>query len=93
MEKRETAARLFSEIFAALYEEVSGVSGMAVRYAPSWKRAGEDETYSYVQSRRPADLAAGISLSGPHRDRYSFAIGDTDFTAKASTGQRRLLAL
>jgi DNA replication and repair protein RecF len=47
--------------------------------------------------RRAADTAAGLSLSGPHRDRYVFEhnlLGNvSDFTVKASTGQRRLLAL
>jgi len=43
-------------------------------------------------------MSAGLSLSGPHRDRYifahnSFLQNNTDFTVKASTGQRRLLAL
>jgi DNA replication and repair protein RecF len=39
------------------------------------------------------DLAAGVSLSGPHRDRYAFTISGMDFAGNASTGQRRLLAL
>ena len=93
MEKRETAARLFSEIFAALYNEVSGITGMTVLYTPSWKSTGENETLSGLLKRRPADVAAGISLTGPHRDRYTFALNGTDFTGNASTGQRRLLAL
>jgi len=93
MEKRDTAARLFSEVFTPLYEEVSGISGMTVKYTPSWKSFGEEESLESLSKRRPMDMAAGISLSGPHRDRYSFAIGNTDFVTNASTGQRRLLAL
>ena len=100
MEKREKAAQLFSGIFASLYEEVAegkpsgcGAEGMAVQYIPSWKSADENETYSHLIKRRPVDLAAGISLSGPHRDRYSFTLGGNDFSSNASTGQRRLLAL
>ena len=93
MEQRETAARLFSGIFSSLYEEVSGVSGISVKYAPSWKAANEDEAASLLRERRAADLASGISLSGPHRDRYIFARNSGEFAGKASTGQRRLLAL
>jgi DNA replication and repair protein RecF len=100
MERRETAARLFSAVFGPLYEEVSGVSGIEVRYAPSWKAdggdraaGGVDEAAALLRRRRPADLAAGIGLSGPHRDRYAFVRGGTEFAGKASTGQRRLLAL
>jgi DNA replication and repair protein RecF len=113
MEKRGTAARLFSDIFADLYLAVAGVPGMAVQYLPSWKSpagdcAGEaavDAAAGLLQKRRAADLAAGASLSGPHRDRYVFAVGSggsavggagavgVEFAGSASTGQRRLLAL
>jgi DNA replication and repair protein RecF len=93
MEKRETAARLFSEVFSPLYEEVAGVSDITVRYVTSWKDAGDDEAVSQLRERRSADLSAGLSLSGPHRDRYTFTRNGTEFAAKASTGQRRLLAL
>jgi len=93
MKKREAAAGLFSQVFAPLYEEVSGIAGIAVRYSPSWKGFDECEVLDLLARRRPADLAAGISLSGPHRDLYSFTVGGADFVANASTGQRRLLAL
>ncbi|MCL2194146.1 MAG: DNA replication/repair protein RecF, partial [Treponema sp.] len=93
MEKRGTAAQLFSNVFTPLYNEVSGISGMTVKYAPSWKSFSEEESLDSLLRRRPIDMAAGISLSGPHRDRYTFAIGSTDFVTNASTGQRRLLAL
>jgi len=93
MEKRETACALFSEIFQPLYSEVSGIAGIGVKYAPSWKSADETAALKQLASKRPVEMAAGISLSGPHRDRYSFAIDGEDFVANASTGQRRLLAL
>ena len=103
MEKREQAVALFSEIFMSLYELVSGIAGVQVQYMPSWKESSEAETVSLLRKRRNGDLAAGVSLSGPHRDRYFFAIDGAakadsakaaaDFAASASTGQRRLLAL
>jgi DNA replication and repair protein RecF len=91
MEKRETAAAQFSGVFGPLYEEVSGIAGITVQYIQSWK-SGEDAP-SHLRERRSADMAAGLSLSGPHRDRYVFAHNGTEFAGKASTGQRRLLAL
>ena len=93
MEKRETAAALFSEIFALLYEEVSGIAGVNIRYLPSWKSYNEAEAVDALRKRRPAETAAVLSLSGPHRDRYLFARDGADFAGSASTGQRRLLAL
>ena len=99
MEKRETAARLFSAVFGPLYEEVCGISGITVQYVPSWKDTGvlpeSSARTTGISStiRRGADMASGVSLTGPHRDRYIFARNGTEFTGKASTGQRRLLAL
>ena len=99
MEKRETAARLFSDLFCPLYQEVSGLSDIMVLYAPSWKNAaagdtcGEEDAASLLKDRRAAELSAGITLCGPHRDRYVFTRKGVEFAGKASTGQRRLLAL
>ena len=93
MEKRELAAHLFSEVFSRLYYEVSGISGMSVRYTPSWKNYDEKKALDWLLKRRPMDMESGISLTGPHRDRYSFTVGSTNFVINASTGQRRLLAL
>ena len=91
MEKRETAAAQFSGVFGPLYEEVSGIAGINVQYIQSWK--GEDDALTQLREKRAADMAAGLSLCGPHRDRYVFAHNGTEFAGKASTGQRRLLAL
>jgi DNA replication and repair protein RecF len=93
MEKRKTAAELFSGIFEELYREVSGIAGVKVQYLPSWKSFDSAETADLLRRRRAAELATGISMSGPHRDRYVFARAGVDFAATASTGQRRLLAL
>ena len=90
MEKRETAATQFSGVFCPLYEEVSGISGVNVQYVKSWKK---DDVLSILREKRAADTANGLSLSGPHRDRYVFAHNGLEFTGTASTGQRRLLAL
>jgi len=91
MEKRETAVKQFSGVFGPLYEEVSSIAGITVRYIQSWKDEGD--ILAFLRERRTADMAAGLSLSGPHRDRYVFAHNGTEFAGKASTGQRRLLAL
>ncbi|MDR0474761.1 MAG: DNA replication and repair protein RecF, partial [Treponema sp.] len=102
VEKRETAARLFSEVFGPLYREVSGIDGISVHYVPSWKKPGAgssggvlsgDEALAYLKERRATDIGAGTSMSGPHRDRYVFLHNGNEFAGKASTGQRRLLAL
>jgi DNA replication and repair protein RecF len=93
IEKREAAAAAFSDMFGPLYEKVSGITGITVRYLPSWKEDGAEKIIAHLGQRRENDKAAGTSLSGPHRDRYLFACGGAGFAEKASTGQRRLLAL
>jgi DNA replication and repair protein RecF len=89
MEKRRNAAETFSAAFSPLYEEVSGIDGIVIAYAPSWK----DSALRFLAERREAELAQGLTLSGPHRDRYFFKRRGGEFSATASTGQRRLLAL
>ncbi|MDR1949752.1 MAG: DNA replication and repair protein RecF [Spirochaetaceae bacterium] len=93
MEKREESVRYFSEVFGPLYAEVSGIGGIAIRYAPSWKAETVEGVESLLEERREGDMAAGTSLHGPHRDRYIFTCEGLEFAGKASTGQRRLLAL
>jgi DNA replication and repair protein RecF len=93
MEKRREAAAGFSRIFEPLYQEISGIDGITIRYQASWKEGGPDEIAARLAEHRDADFSLGVSLSGPHRDRYMFVRKGTEFSAKASTGQRRLLAL
>jgi DNA replication and repair protein RecF len=93
MEKRGDAARLFSVVFGPLYEDVSGIEDIAVRYASSWKKETQEDIVNFMLERRELDMVAGVSLSGPHRDRYIFTRDSVEFAGKASTGQRRLLAL
>ena len=91
--KRRQTAEEFSLVFQTLYREISGIDGIGIKYIPSWK----DETFQGVIDRlcekRETEASFGVSLSGPHRDRYLFTRNGEDFSLKASTGQRRLLAL
>jgi len=92
VKRRETAAE-FSRIFEPLYREISGIAGIGVKYLPSWKAETIEEIISLLAQKRELDASMGVSLSGPHRDRYQFTREGDDFSGKASTGQRRLLAL
>jgi DNA replication and repair protein RecF len=108
MEKRAEAARCFSDTFGCLYKEVSGIDGVMVQYVPSWKFFSVSSGVSdapvdqinqinqisaFLYGKREADMAVAFTLSGPHRDRYVFVRNGVEFSGKASTGQRRLLAL
>jgi DNA replication and repair protein RecF len=93
MEKREEAATGFSSIFGTLYEQVTGLDQLGLRYVPSWKTMSLESINRFLEEDRERDRSVGITLSGPHRDRYLFIRGPIEFAGKASTGQRRLLAL
>ena len=67
MEKRQTAAGLFSGIYSGLFKQVAGIDGMSVKYLPSWKCGTEKEILELLQKQRESDLAAGISKTGPSR--------------------------
>jgi len=91
--KRQKTAEDFSLVFEPLYREISGISGIGVQYIPSWKNDDREVIAAQLCQRRDADMSLGVSLSGPHRDRYQFTREGEDFSGNASTGQRRLLAL
>jgi DNA replication and repair protein RecF len=93
MEKRKEAVAHFSDIFGSLYKEVADIDHIGVQYIPSWKDTTCEGISTFLVARREGDILAGLTLSGPHRDRYVFHRQGTEFSGKASTGQRRLLAL
>ena len=91
--KRRETAEEFSRVFEPLYREISGIAGIGVKYLSSWKEENLEGIVTLLSDRRKHDVTFGVSLSGPHRDRYLFTHKGDDFSGKASTGQRRLLAL
>ena len=91
--KRRETAEEFTLVFENLYREISGIDGIGVKYQPSWKEENLDQVIDRLSEKREMDFSAGVSLSGPHRDHYLFTRNGEEFSVKASTGQRRLLAL
>jgi len=93
MEKRRAEIKYFAELFGPLYEAVSGIANIDIKYEPSWKQERAPELLVTIQEKREREIFAGLTLGGPHRDNYTFTRDETDFSKKASTGQKRLLAL
>ncbi|NLJ46179.1 MAG: DNA replication/repair protein RecF [Treponema sp.] len=94
-DRRAEILGLFDPVFAERYESVSRLGvRVGLEYRPSWKPgAGPEEIAAALRARRQEELALGMTLSGPHRDRFRFTVEGGDFSAFASTGQLRLLAL
>lgn len=94
-DQRLALAADFDPVFAECYEKVSLLGErVGIGYRPSWK-AGEDMegVLRRLSEARDRELAMGTTLSGPHRDRFQFSDTRGDFSARASTGQLRLMAL
>ncbi len=97
VEKRAEAIQLFSKVFNSLYEKITRIHGLTVQYVSSWQNKKEDELMDYIKKQQEKELLLGVTLSGPHRDKYYFFYNEVnnneDIAVKASTGQRRLMAL
>ncbi|MBP5464943.1 MAG: DNA replication/repair protein RecF [Treponema sp.] len=107
--RRKMAIFKFKDIFSRLYEEVSGLSGVTLRYLPSWKKPAADsaaegmpaaadlpsvdDVLARLRDMRLADEKMGTTMTGPHRDRIEFEKDGLPFIPLASMGQRRLVAL
>lgn len=95
--KRKNAIFQFNQIFARLYEHVTGIDGVFIRYSPSWHNEEHlpniDYLMNLLKSKREMEKVMETTITGPHRDRINFVRNNVAFVPKASTGQRRLLAL
>lgn len=94
-DRRAEILGLFDPVFAERYEAVSRLGvRVGLEYRPSWKpETGRDGIIEALRARRADETALGVTLSGPHRDRFRFTCTGGDFSASASTGQLRLLSL
>lgn len=105
--KRKDAVFSFNQIFGKLYEQVTGISGVSIKYIPSWKNKSDnlnspffdrnipsvDYVVDYLSKIREQEKIIGSSISGPHRDKIVFEKEGIPFVPTASTGQKRLIAL
>lgn len=92
---RRALSGALSDCFSERYESVSlRGSPVCLNYRPSWPEGMDiDDIVARIAGKRREELVMKTSLSGPHRDRWSFVDGQSDYAATASTGQLRLLSL
>lgn len=96
--KRRDTIFQFNQIFGRLYEQITGIDGISIRYDPSWKSTENfiptyEEVLAILNSKREIDKVIMTTMSGPHRDKIKFIRRGVDFIPSASTGQRRLTAI
>lgn len=92
--KRKNISGEFNILFSEVFKEVTK-SDMFIKlfYSPSWSSEDPGEILEKMEKEQDADVDAGITFSGPHRDRFYFYMENRDFSKMASTGQSRLIAL
>lgn len=97
--RREGIARLAGP-YAGWLEGLGGAAGGVLRLESSpavlAETADDDVEHvlrAHLESRRPRDLAAAMTLAGPHRDDVWIGAGDHDLRRLGSQGEQRTAAL
>ncbi|MGL4983052.1 MAG: DNA replication/repair protein RecF [Treponemataceae bacterium] len=91
--KRNDIIYQFNLYFKDLYNEISKIDNVHIKYYPSWKNYSRAEILSKLLEKREIDKAMGTTMSGIHRDNIRFFRNDNNFVPSTSMGQRRLIAL
>ena len=93
--RREQLIHEFNQVFPELLTRVTGIDEhISVVYRPSWRGCESvDDVLAMLEQSRERDMTYMITHTGPHRDQFSIMRGNHEYTATASTGQRRLLSL
>ncbi len=94
-QRRESAVHEFNMTFSPLMKEISGIgSTISIKYVPSWKECSSTEgIIDILRTQYNRDSMAGLTTTGPHRDRFEYVLDGYDFSKIASTGQLRLISL
>lgn len=94
MKARIKAVYEMNKIFPFLYEKVSSIKNVKIKYTPSWKNCStEEEIYSLLLKNRERDKRLMFCSSGIQRDKFSILTEDGDLANIGSTGQLRLASL
>ena len=87
---------LISAIVGDIYERISGLSGLTVRYENNIDLVSYDEEEIRTKfmekliKNQKREMLQGTTLYGPHRDDFTFFLVDDDLKVYGSEGQKRL---
>ncbi len=82
-----------------IYSDITGDDGLKICYEPnvSFKDFDYDTIYKrlkYIYNKNyQKELNYGMTLVGPHRDDFSFYLGDNDLKIVGSQGQQKLAVI
>jgi DNA replication and repair protein RecF len=102
--RRQAALLSLDDLAPAIHAELTdGGERLRLRYEPSveiepgeagnGQDAVEDAFRAQLQAQRRREIAAGMTLVGPHRDEVRFLIDGVDAGVYGSRGQQRTAAL
>jgi DNA replication and repair protein RecF len=99
--RRQAALVVLDELAYAVQSELTGsAEGLHLRYLPSVEVEGQEGAsavglafQAQLEALRQREIAAGMTILGPHRDEVRFTINDVDAGIYGSRGQQRTVAL
>jgi len=96
--RRRQAVAALDELAHTIHAELTdGLERLHLCYEPSLELQPEgslrEAFQAQVKSQRRREMAAGMTLIGPHRDELRFLIDDVDTGVYGSRGQQRTAAL
>lgn len=94
MRARIKAVYEMNQIFPSLYEKVSGIKNVKIKYQPSWKNCStEEDIQNLLEKSRERDLILKFNTTGISRDKFLIVGDNGDLSTSGSTGQLRLASL
>ncbi len=94
MRARIKAVYEMNQIFPDLYEKVSGIKNVKIKYVPSWKNCStEEDIQKILEKNRDRDLILKFNTTGISRDKFKIVSDNGDLSSSGSTGQLRLASL
>ena len=91
IERRRTFTAQLNEIIYDIHKKLSGgKEELKIKYEPNVEI---DEFESKMRINLDRDIKAKMTSVGPHRDDFSFIVGDVDIRKFGSQGQQRTAAL
>jgi DNA replication and repair protein RecF len=99
--RRQAALIALDELAHAVHGELTGgAERLRLRYLPSVEIDGREGTpavsaafQAQLEALRQREIAAGMTVLGPHRDELRFSINAADAGTYGSRGQQRTVAL
>ncbi len=98
--RRDLLRSLDEAIWSIHHRVTGGAERLHLEYVPGLELAGaltEEEVREFfgeqLSQNRDREIAAGMTLYGPHRDNFLFLVADKDMRVFGSRGQQRTSAL